>query len=728
MSLLTPSFYRHLLSNSTDLLSVLDQNGVFKFLGDSIKPLLGFEAEELVGKSIFEYIHPEDLNIAQTALQQIFNKEQLELPPLRFLSKHKGWRWLDCTGTNLLNDPDVSGIITNSRDITDKIEALSEKDLHQAYYKALFQEHPDAVFSIDTKGYFRSINKNFACITGYSATEILNQHFIKFIHPDEAAIASAAFQLTLTGESFTNEIKILDAQGNKRILNVSLLPVYLNGAVEAVQGIAKDITEIKKSQRLIKEQAKQLSNLVESITEPFFALDADWCFTYVNKAFCTFVGEPASYFLGKSIWNIFTGIQSSRFYKICHEVAATNATHYFKESYVLNKDLMLSFSVFPSDGGIAVHFVDSTAQIAIQRELEKLSLVASKTINGVVIMNANGRIEWVNEGFTRLTGYEKDEVIGKVPSELLQGEATDPETSTRIAEGYSSGQYFTEEVVNFRKSGEMYWVKIDVSPIYDSEGELINFIAIQTDITEKKKSEASQLKMTDDLYKHNLNLQQFTYMVSHNLRAPVANALGLAGLVKKLDKDTSQFSMALDRMHASISQLDTVIRDINSILSVRDADKSLPREIVNLQNLVKEVLDSFQDELNEKDTAVHLDIDSSFEMTSNKAYLYSILYNLVSNAIKYKDTERQLELKIVVERDLRGFVFTIADNGLGMDMHVVQSQLFQLYKRFHPNTHGKGVGLFLVKTQVEAIGGKIEVDSAPDKGTTFKLLLGTKHV
>ncbi|WP_439882512.1 PAS domain S-box protein [Pontibacter sp. MBLB2868] len=728
MSLLSPTFYRHLLSNSTDLLSVLDQNGVFKFVGDSVTPILGFMPDEIVGKSVFEFIHAEDHCHALTALQQIHTLERLTVPKIRFKKKDGTWRWLDCTATNLLSDPNIAGIITNSRDITETVEAEEEKDLHQAYYKSLFQEHPDAVFSIDKQGYFKTINKNFTAITGYTREKVLNTHFLNIIREDEVDIAKAAFKLTLSGESFSNEIRILDADGKKRILSISLMPVYIKGAVEAVQGIAKDITELKIAHRLIKEQTKQLSNIVESITEPFFALDENWRFTFVNAAFCTFIGKPEAYFKGHVIWEIFPDIVTSRFYKKCHEVAETKVTQYIKDNYVLNNNLTLSFSIFPSDGGIAVHFVDSTAQVAIQRELEKLSLVASKTINGVVILDAEGRVEWVNDGFTRLTGYSKEEVTGKIPSSFLQGEETDSATSRLITEGYKSKKYFTAEVINYRKNREKYWVKIDVSPILDSAGELLNFVAIQTDITEKKKSETEQIKLTDDLYKHNLNLQLFTYMVSHNLRAPVANALGLSGLVKRLNKDTPQFDTALDKLYTSITQLDGVIKDINTILSVRDADKSLPRELVNLQNITQEVLDGFSGELIEQQATVHLDIDNTFEMLSNRAYLYSILLNLVSNAIKYKHTERPLILSISVAKDRRGYVFTVCDNGLGMDMHIVENQLFKLYKRFHPNTHGKGVGLFLVKTQVEAIGGKIEVESKPNVGTKFKLLLGAKHV
>ncbi|WP_299824699.1 PAS domain S-box protein [uncultured Pontibacter sp.] len=728
MSLLNLDFFKHLLLNSTDLLSVIDETGMYKYVGDSVEAALGFKAAEMVGQSALEYIHPEDLPAIVEILSNAGVADKVITPPYRFKSKNDGWRWLETTVSNQLHNEAIRGLITNSRDITETLIERSEKDLHEAYYQSLFKEHPDAVFSLNLQGYFKSVNKQFYRILRLKDIIQPDVHFADITYPPDVKKVKGIFQRTSAGEPNMFEMRVVDALDEVKVVHVTLLPVYLSGAVIGVQGIAKDITEAIQAQRLMQEHSEQLRKILESVTEPFFALDATWRYTFTNQAHCDVIQKSRDELLGNSIFEIFPWMLKSDFYLKCREVAQTGKPVYLEETYPDNNNITLSYSIFPFEGGIAINYIDTTAQNVLKREMEKLSLVASKTINGVVIMNKNGTIEWVNDGFTRLSGYSKHEVVGLVPSMLLQGHETDKETEQFIRQKYKEQTYFTTEVLNYRKTGEAYWAKIDVTPIKDAEGNLLNYVAIQTDITEKKKAEAELIKLADDLHKQNLNLQQFTYIVSHNLRAPVANALGLSRLVRKVSPDSPQFETILEKLQTSITQLDGVITDIGTILSVRDADRTLPRENVNLLQITSEVLSTFQDEFVLMNAVVDVHIDSNFTIISNKAYLYSILHNLVSNAVKYSSPERNLTLKMEVSKDDRGYVYTVSDNGLGMDMQLVDNQLFKLYKRFHPNTHGKGIGLFLVKTQVETIGGKIEVKSAPGMGTAFKIFLGAKNV
>ena len=728
MSLLTSDFYKHLLVNSTDLLTIIDEAGIYKYVGESMEHWLGYKPEEMIGTSAFDLIHPEDLSIAMEAFQQITHCEKMVVAPFRYMSKHNGWRWLECTASNQINNENIRGFITNSRDITETIEQRHLKDLHQAYYQSLFEEHPDAVFSLNTESYFQSVNRQLCNILGYSESEMLKIHFAELVKPEYILLLKDLFYETLAGKSQSVEAEVLDARRNTKTAQITLLPVYLNKKIIGIQGIAKDITDAVIAQQQIKHQSEQSHKILESVTEPFFALDANWNYTFTNQTYCKLLGKPTSYFKGANIWELFPGLVETAFYSKCLKVAQTGKTEYLDETHSIYGNKTFSYSIFPFEGGIAIHFIDITAQSALKRELEKLSLVASKTINGVLIMDANGRIEWANKGFTRLSGYTLDEVAGLVPSDLLQGHETDPETSRFIRQKYKEQVPFKAEVVNYRKTGEPYWVNLDITPVKDEQDRLVNYIAIQTDISEKKKAETELIKLADGLYKQNLNLQQFTYMVSHNLRAPVANALGLSRLLTKLPSETPQFETILDKLATSVTQLDTVIKDISNILSLRDAGKTIPRESVNLAATFNEVLYTFQDELEECNANVSVDIDSSFEIISNKAYLYSVFQNLVSNAIKYRSPERPLELDISATQDARGFEIKISDNGMGLDMQMVENHLFKLYKRFHPDIQGKGIGLFLVKTQLETLGGKIIVNSELGKGTTFKLLLGAKHV
>jgi PAS domain S-box-containing protein len=480
-------FYQAIVGNSLELIAVLDGEGVYTFVGDSVTALLGFLPEELLGANALAFMHPDDLPGVQQALEALLSFTPTVIPPFRFRNKQGEWRWLECSGRNMLHNEHVRGILTSARDVTEAVKLSYNHDQHQAYYKSLFFEHPDTVFTLDLNGTFQKVNGHVEQLTGYTGPELLNLPYATLLHPDSVEVAAASMKKVWEGRACTAEIFIITKEGAKRNVSVTMMPVHFRGEMQGAQGIAKDITEVVEAQRLIEKQA-------------------------------------------------------------------------------------------------------------------------------------------------------------------------------------------------------------------------------------------------DDLYKHNLDLQQFTYMVSHNLRAPVANALGLAQLVNKLQKDTCNYDKAVQKLQGSIQQLDEVVKDINQILSLRDASRVSAREPVYLGQVCQQVLEQFQDELELTKTQLQVDIDPSYRLMSIRAYLYSILYNLISNSLKYKADCRQLELAVAARRDARGYVLTVRDNGSGMDMHLVQHQLFQLYKRFHPNTHGKGIGLFMVKTQVQALSGKITVESAPDQGTTFTIYLGAKHV
>jgi PAS domain S-box-containing protein len=157
---------------------------------------------------------------------------------------------------------------------------------------------------------------------------------------------------------------------------------------------------------------------------------------------------------------------------------------------------------------------DMTENIRLQNELKKLSLVASHTDSGVIITDRDGYIEWINEGFEHLTGYSMEECVGKKPGDLLQGSGTDAETVDRIRTKLAQGISFTAEILNYHKNKKAYWIEMNISPRFNEEGELTNFIAIEKDITDKMERLA-------EIKKINKDLDEFAYIVSHDLKAPL---------------------------------------------------------------------------------------------------------------------------------------------------------------------------------------------------------------
>lgn len=233
-----------------------------------------------------------------------------------------------------------------------------------------------------------------------------------------------------------------------------------------------------------------------------------------------------------------------------------------------------------------------------------------------------------------------------------------------------------------------------------------------------KEKSANLITTNEELIKSNNELRQFSFTVSHNLRGPVARLLGLTNLVR-IAQSPDEVAELTGYIHQSAGELDSILKDLSQIIDIRN-DLYRVRERISLKEEWNKTV-SLVGYGSEGGT-----LDVNFERAP---YLYgirpmfqSIFYNLLSNAVKYKSPEREHLIGVqsyLVPPDQT--VIEISDNGLGIDLKTEQQNLFKLYKRFHHHVPGKGLGLYLVKSQVEIMGGKIEVESEPDKGTLFRI-------
>ena len=284
----------------------------------------------------------------------------------------------------------------------------------------------------------------------------------------------------------------------------------------------------------------------------------------------------------------------------------------------------------------------------------------------------------------------------------------------------NKGEYNVE--CRLRKHDGTYrWWLLRGVPKINEEGEILKWYGSCTDIENIKQAEIEHAKIIDDLIHHNQNLEQFTYIVSHNLRAPVANIKGLSDILgdESLSKEESR-SIGKDLL-STVNKLDTVILDLNNILQLkRNAGET--KERVVFAELVNGIEESIHSLVLRENVKIVTQFNEVAEMISLKSYLYSIFYNLISNSIKYKkpDICPVIEIKSIRREDKIELLFK--DNGRGIDLKKSGQHVFGLYKRFHWDVEGKGVGLFTVKTQVEALGGKISIKSEVNKGTEFKIL------
>jgi signal transduction histidine kinase len=224
-----------------------------------------------------------------------------------------------------------------------------------------------------------------------------------------------------------------------------------------------------------------------------------------------------------------------------------------------------------------------------------------------------------------------------------------------------------------------------------------------------------------ELIKHNNELRQFSYTVSHNLRGPVASLLGLLELLNpKQLQDNDR--LIVDHIKTSTKNLDQIIKDLNKIIDIRHEIFKI-RQKIDLESELEEIATMMKRELELNNVVLNKDVLTCRYIYSIKPMVNSIIYNLMSNAVKYRSSERQPVIDVSAKEDDRFYIIEVRDNGLGIDIKQNQESLFRLYKRFHFHTDGKGLGLYLVKLQCESLGGSIEVESEINRYSKFTVRL-----
>jgi signal transduction histidine kinase len=241
---------------------------------------------------------------------------------------------------------------------------------------------------------------------------------------------------------------------------------------------------------------------------------------------------------------------------------------------------------------------------------------------------------------------------------------------------------------------------------------------LSTELIEKNQE---LTETNNELIKHNNELRQFSYTVSHNLRGPVASLMGLLKLFNRhqLEDDNRDI---FGHIETSTLRLDNIIKDLSKIIDIRN-DIFQIRQQIDLSTELKEILQGLNREIISHNITVIQNLAGNGIIYSVRPMVHSILYNLITNAIKYRSTERNSIIEITTHEDGKYYFIEVRDNGLGIDIGRDRDNLFKLYKRFHHHTEGKGLGLYLVKLQAEALGGSISVTSELNKFTHFSVRL-----
>ncbi len=376
--------------------------------------------------------------------------------------------------------------------------------------------------------------------------------------------------------------------------------------------------------------------------------------------------------------------------------------------------------------GLSMYFADITkrkqTETALKASNERYEFVSKITSDAIWDWNLlDNKLFW-SEGYHTSFGYRKSDDHNTIET---WKEGIHPEDRERVllkmatTLADSNASYWEDEYRYIKADGNYAYIYDKGHVIYE-EGRAVRMVGAMTDITSRKMYEIDREEMTTELIQRNKDLEQFAFIISHNLRSQIANVLGLSELLKSGLLQPDELEVIFNQVHSSVQKLDEVVKDINHILHIKRniAEK---KEVVFLEALFNDVCDSQRKFIEENDVVISCDFSQVPAIFGLKSYLHSIFYNLISNSIKYRQADLQPHLSIISKLDFNKVILRFQDNGMGIDLNVHGKSIFGLYKRFHLSKEGKGMGLFMVKTQVEAQGGKIDVVSELGQGSCFIL-------
>ena len=389
--------------------------------------------------------------------------------------------------------------------------------------------------------------------------------------------------------------------------------------------------------------------------------------------------------------------------------------------------------------GVVISFINvneiKEARKEVDQNSQKYATLFARTRDIITSIDSEGRVTSVN--IEKSDNFNPSDYIGtkfynlkSIEKPSILRNAFKKSTSTKAPVTYQSK--------HLTRDGKDSWFEADLVPIIQ-DGEIESFIIVSHNITAYKELERKLKNRSEELKRKlsvrnneledavlelkevNSYLDSFVHGAAHDLRAPIAQMKGMINLLPKIKSET-QIQKILKQFGQGVSHMDNTLSGLIELIEFQKNTAELISK-VDLIKTYEEVESQLTPELEEAKGVVVTKFEKSSKISFIPAYVKSIFYNLMSNAIKYRDYERPLEIEVVIKREMNFFMIQVKDNGIGMDLTKYDHLLFEPFKRLTLERKGTGIGLSIINSAVKKAGGKIEVESKVGKGSTFTVLL-----
>ena len=733
--------YKNLLERSNEVAKIglweVNLKTQDTFLSDNFIKLLA--EDNYKKRNLNDFIANYILEKDQEKLEDIFNKAITQGKNFDFEIQINGRGsrlfWARLIGISEFKNGKCEKLYGLAQDIDDAKTTQLEIALREEEFRQTFTLATIGLVVINKKGKITQANNGFCSLLGYSKKEILNLTFKDITHPEDIPRTTQFHAELLAGkrENYNLEKRYLHKDGHVIWVKVTLSSISDDsGKLIHFLKQVQDITGIKKNQLLLEKYKKELEHSNRMAKIGSWEIDIQnknaifWSDTLKDileaptNVTPTLEGAINLYPVGPHRDSINQCIDRAIFHGENFDITIQIKTYSNQLKWVR----AIGISEYQKGKCQRIYglFQDvneakqAETEIALKEEQFRQTFWHANI--GMTLLDLNGKITRANPSVCNTFGYPEEEFIKMPFSELTHPD--DLELSHQLVLELAEGKRdsFQIEKRGIHKNGDVIWILLSTSSVKNDHGEVSHFVSQIQDITENKK-------LTESLKEHNNRLLNFAHIVSHNLRSHTGNITMLLNINEAnntniIDNELYQhIKSASNNMNETVNYL-TEIVEINSQVK----NNLVPK---NLSKSINKALQNVQSSISLHDIEVQVKVDKSIEVIVVPAYLDSIVFNLITNAIKYRSPDRVCKINISTSIARKFIHLQITDNGQGIDLEKHGNKLFGMYKTFHDHEDARGIGLFISKNQIEAMDGKIEVISKVDKGSTFKTYFKYEH-
>ncbi len=750
------AYFRYITENTHDIISVMDREGKLRYLSPSIRRISGYEPEELLGRSPFELLHPEDMEGVIAMFREAVSAD-LPSATVEYRWRHKNgsWQVFEAFGINALNNPAVEGIIVHARDITQSKRLEAELHRSEEYYRSLVESTTDVITVLGADGRIRYVSPSVKRAAGYDPEELVGKSLFEFAHPDDIgdSARALAYAVSRKGTAEYAEIRIRHADGTWRYHEATANNLLEDPAIQGLVIHTRDITERKRWEEALRESEEKYRLIYDFTGEAIFTYDRDLVLIGVNRKACELIGYGERELLGKNVLEL-NILHPEDYERAAADIGRLLAGEVVKDELrFIRKDGSVAIGevtgapLYDRDGRV-VAFTNVAHDVTDRKReewrLDKLRLCLlglgpDPMENIAMIVAVAGEV--MGEGSLRYCRLDKGALAVLYPSGERVERLSPPDAAAFICyEAMLSGAVEPRVIEDLESLAQIRDPDVARKGFksflgYPAllRGKTVGMLCLfaresggfaPTDMHFMGML-ARALAIEEERLVHVESIRHFVDIASHELRTPLSIIKGYADAFQQGDLSGID-GVGLEKMRIINAKADKMAKTINDLLDLSRIERGL-FTVHKQEAEVLPLLEGAVLQMREKGAAHAFEIGAEEGLGTHALDAEKIsdaLIILLDNAVKYSPPSEPILLEARRESD--GLLLSVFDRGMGVperDREIIFERFRQLEDAAHHSSGGLGLGLYIASEIARGHHGRIWCEAREGGGSVFRILI-----